>query len=79
MFDLINLLKTLNKGAAMKHFNPLSLSLQKEIAKRNSCLESEIERSMNSFGFRTMLHRCGIYKQKGYPTISILYLMILLP
>lgn len=63
----------------MKHFNPLSLSLQKEIAKRNICLESEIERSINSFGFRTMLHRCGIYKQKGYPTISILYMMILLP
>ena len=63
----------------MKHFKPLSLSLQKEIAQRNICLESEIDRSMDSFGFRTMLHQCGIYKQKGYPTIITLYLMILLP
>ena len=63
----------------MKHFKPLSLSLQKEIAQRNICLESEIDKSMDSFGFRTMLHQCGIYKQKGYPTIITLYLMILLP
>jgi hypothetical protein len=41
----------------MKHFKPLSLSLQKEIAQRNICLESEIDRSMDSFGFRTMLHQ----------------------
>ncbi len=53
----------------MKHFKPLSLSLQKEIAQKNICLESEIDRSMDSFGFRTMLHQCGIYKQKG-PLLS---------
>ncbi len=39
----------------MNHSKPLSISLQKEIAQRNICLESEIDRSMDSFGFRTML------------------------
>jgi len=30
----------------MNQFNPLSLSLQKEIANRNICLESEIDKSI---------------------------------
>ena len=34
MLELINILKIRNKGAAMKYFKPLSLSLQKEIAQR---------------------------------------------
>jgi hypothetical protein len=35
ILDLAKALKRLNKGAAIKHFKPLSLSLQKEIAQRN--------------------------------------------
>ncbi|MEA1991216.1 MAG: hypothetical protein U9N58_03345, partial [Thermodesulfobacteriota bacterium] len=66
ILDLAKILEILNKEAAMKHFKPSLLSLQKEIAQRNICLESEIDRSMDSFGFRTMLHQCGIHKQKGY-------------
>ena len=65
ILELAKILEILNKGAAMKHFKPLSLSLQKEIAQRNICLESEIDRSMDSFGFRTMLHQCGIYLSKN--------------
>jgi 3-deoxy-D-arabino-heptulosonate 7-phosphate (DAHP) synthase len=45
MLELANMLKILNKGAAMNYFKPLSISLQKEIAQRNICLESEIDRS----------------------------------
>jgi hypothetical protein len=34
---------------------------------------------MNDLGIRTLLHRAGIEKSKGYPTITLLYVLVLLP
>ena len=45
MIDLAKMLKILNKGAYLRYFKPLSLSLQKEIAQGNICLELKIYRS----------------------------------
>lgn len=63
----------------MQYNTPFSLSIQREIEKRHLNLESEINKSMNDLGIKTLLHRTGIEKCKGYPTVTLLYVLILLP
>jgi len=58
----------------MKKNIAISLSLQKEIEKRHLNVESEVNKSMNELGIRTLLHLSGIQKEKGYPTITLLLL-----
>ena len=58
---------------------PLSLSIQREIEKHRLNMESEIDKSMNQLGFRTILNQSGIRKEKGYAPISLLFVLMLLP
>jgi len=58
---------------------PLSLSIQREIEKHRLNMESEIDKSMDRLGFRTLLNQSGIRKEKGYAPISVLFVLILLP
>jgi len=63
----------------MNHHRSFSLSLQKEMEKRNLSMDSEIKKAFKELGIRSLLHRSGITKTKGYPTINLLYLTVLLP
>lgn len=56
-----------------------SLSLQKQIKQKQILFDSEINRAFNELNFRSLLNRSGIMKQKGYSTVSLLLLIVLLP
>lgn len=63
----------------MEHNKSFSLSLQKEIEKRNLFMDSEINKAFKELKLKSLLKRSGIKKHKGYPAIALLYLIILLP
>jgi IS4 transposase len=63
----------------MTYHKSFSLSVQKELEKRNICIESEFDKSITNLNIRSMMHRCNIYKQKGYHTITIMYVILILP
>ena len=80
MIDFAKSSKSHDKqGAAMAYDTPLSLSLQKEIEKRNLPLDSAIHTALQAFKVRSLLGRCNIMKAKGYTTASLLYWLLLLP
>jgi hypothetical protein len=56
-----------------------SLSIQREIEKRHLNMESEVNKSMNELGIRTLLHQSGIHKEKGFSTVTLLFALIVLP
>lgn len=57
----------------MKKNIAFSLFIQREIEKHPFNVESEVNKSMNELGIRTLLHRSGIEKEKGFPTITLLF------
>ncbi len=59
--------------------NTFSLSLQKQINPKNVLFDSEINKAFNELNFRSLLRRSGIFKTKGYSTISLVFLIVLLP
>lgn len=59
--------------------NTFSLSLQKQISKQKVVIDSEINRAFKELKFRSLLNRSGIRKARGYTTITLLFLIILLP
>jgi hypothetical protein len=63
----------------VNHHKSFSLSLQKEMEKRNLSMDSEINKAFKELKIKSLLRRSGIMKQKGYPTITLLYLVVLLP
>lgn len=63
----------------MKKDISFSLSLQKEIQQKRLCLESEVKRSFDDLGIRTLLHRAGISKGKGFAPSVLIFVLILLP
>jgi hypothetical protein len=63
----------------MPKHTPLSLSIQREIKKHRLNFESDIDKSMGKLGFRNLLNRSGIRKQKGHAPIRVLLVLILLP
>ena len=63
----------------MTHHKSFSLSLQKEMDKRNLSMDSEFNKAFKELKIKALLHRSGIKKHKGYPTITLLYLVVLLP
>ena len=56
-----------------------SLSLQKQIQKQPVAIDSEISRAFQELNFRSLMSRSGISKQRGYATISLMFLIALLP
>lgn len=63
----------------MKHNRTTSLSLQKEMEKRNLSMDSEIYKAFKELKIKSLIRQSNIIKQKGYLTITRLYLVILLP
>jgi hypothetical protein len=63
----------------MKNNKAFSLSLQKELEKRNLSMDSEIHQALKELKIKSLLHPTGITKQKGYSAITLLYLLILIP
>ncbi len=63
----------------MSFNNTFSLSLQKQINQQHIFFDSEINNAFNELNFKTMLHRSGIFKEKGYATNTVLFLIVLLP
>lgn len=59
--------------------NTFSLSMQKQINQKPIVFDSEINRAFTELNFKTMLNQSGIRKLKGYETVSILFMMVLLP
>jgi len=79
ILDLRKSLIILKKGTAMKSNSTFSFSMQKQIQKSHITFDSEINRAFNELKFKSLLSRSGIVKQKGYSTVSILLLIVLLP
>ncbi len=63
----------------MNSNNTFSLSLQKQIQNQKVSIDTEVNRAFCELKFRSLLKRSGITKQKGYATISLLFLFVLLP
>jgi len=59
--------------------NTFSLSLQKQISKQKIVIDSEINSAFKELRFRSLLNRSGIRKARGYTTITLLFLIVLLP
>ena len=62
----------------MNSNNTFSLSLQKQIQNQPVSIDTEVNRAFGELKFRSLLKRSGITKQKGYATISLLFLFVLL-
>ncbi len=63
----------------MEYIKSFSLSVQKEMEKRNLSMDSKINKAFKEVKIESLLSRIGIKKLKGYWTITLLYLIILLP
>ncbi len=63
----------------MNSNNTFSLSLQKQIQNQSISIDMEINRAFKELKFRSILKRSGITKNKGYATISLMFLFVLLP
>jgi hypothetical protein len=63
----------------LNNYTPSLLSIQKEINKYQLNLESEIDKSISELGIKTLLQQSGITKRKGFPTLHLLFALILLP
>lgn len=56
-----------------------SLSLQKQIQNRKISLDTELNRSFDELKLRSLLKQGGIIKKKGFSTVSLLFMIVLLP
>ena len=63
----------------MNSNNTFSLSLQKQIQQQHVSIDSEISRAFQELNFKSLLRRSNILKQKGYATITLMFLVALLP
>jgi IS4 transposase len=63
----------------MKHSKAFSLSLQRELEKRQLAMDSEIHKAFNELRIKSLLHLSNIRKKRGYLTITLLYVVLLLP
>jgi len=50
----------------MNSHKTFSLSLQKQIEKRNFSMETETNKALNELNIRSLLHQSNIRKQKGF-------------
>ena len=63
----------------MNNHKSFSISFQRELSKRNLAMDSEINKAIKELNFRSLLRQSGIRKRKGYGTLTILFLIVLLP
>jgi hypothetical protein len=81
-FSILGIAKSLiilKKRTAMNSISSFSLSLQKQIKNQSICIDTELNRAFRELNFRSLLKRSGITKQKGYATISLMFLFVVLP
>jgi hypothetical protein len=52
----------------MSYGKPLSLSLQKEIERRNLSLDSELQKTLTALKVRSLLDGCGMVMHSFYPS-----------
>ena len=63
----------------MNSNSTFSLSLQKQIGNQSISIDTEINSAFQEINFRSILNRSGITKRKGYASISLMFLFVLLP
>ena len=63
----------------MKSNITFSLSMQKQIRNQSISIDTELNCAFKELKFRSLLRRSGITKHKGYATISLMFLFVLLP
>lgn len=63
----------------MKSNITYSLSLQKQISKQSVAFDTEINQAFNEINFRSLTRQSNIIKKRGFDTVSLLFLYILLP
>ncbi len=56
-----------------------SLSLQKQISKNSVAFDSEINQAFNELNFRSLTRQSNLIKKRGFDTVSLLFLYVLLP
>ncbi len=81
-FSILDIAKhpiLLKKRTAMNSISSFSLSLQKQIQNQSVSIDTELNRAFGELKFRSLLKRSGITKKKGYATISLMFLFVLLP
>ena len=81
-FSILDIAKhpiLLKKRTAMNSISSFSLSLQKQIQNQPISIDTELNRAFRELNFRSLLKRSGIAKQKGYATISLMFLFVVLP
>ena len=79
ILDIAKHLIILKKRTAVNPISSFSLSLQKQIKNQSVCIDTELNRAFRELKFRSLLKRSGITKNKGYATISLMFLFVLLP
>ncbi len=81
-FSILDIAKhpiSLKKRTAMNSISSFSLSLQKQIQNQSVSIDTELNRAFGELKFRSLLKRSGITKNRGYATISMMFLFVLLP
>ena len=63
----------------MKSNITYSLSLQKQISKQPVAFDSEINSAFNELNFRSLIRQSNIIKKRGFNTVTLLFLYVLLP
>jgi hypothetical protein len=63
----------------MTSYKSFSLSLQKQIQHRKGLLDSELNRTFKELKIQTLLKQSAIIKGKGFSTVSLLFMIVLLP
>jgi hypothetical protein len=63
----------------MKSNITYSLSLQKQISKQSVAFDTEINQAFNDINLRSLTRQSNIIKKRGFDTVSLLFLYLLLP
>ena len=63
----------------MKNHTLMSLSIQREIERQRPIIESEIDNSFTELNIKSLLRRSNIKKIKGFSTVSLFFVILLLP
>lgn len=63
----------------MNSNSTFSLSLQKQYQKQTVSIDSEINQAFQELNVKSLLKRSGILKKRGYATVTLLFLTVLLP
>jgi hypothetical protein len=63
----------------MKHPKSFSLSLQKHFSAKPRVLDYDFRMAFKNLKIGSLLHSCGIFKEKGIDTMTLLFWIVLVP